>query len=183
MSRVNQRVEKNFRQNHIVSTLAVDYFSTSTKTNTSLCSLILLSFFNFVSRIFPQIVYLYSYICTTTGIAQLHNIYLHMHTHWSHPQSNCIKFSLFPVFTAVIPVYKMNLIRLDRYIGSFMITVMVSEILTFLYIVYFIYTEAKSFKALGKKYFKVWICGWYMADPFDLIDLLINLLNYRSDSN
>ena len=49
----------------------------------------------------------------------------------------------------------MDLIRLDRYIGSFMITVMVAEILTFLFIGYFIYREAKIFKAQGKKYFKV----------------------------
>ena len=130
-------------------------------------------FFQLCISNFPQIVYLYSYISTTTGIAQLHNMYLHMHTHWSHPQSNCIKFSHFSVFTAVIPVYKMNLIRLDRYIGSFMITVMVSEILTFLYIVYFIYTEAKSFKALGKKYFKVWICGIWLIHLNWLIYWLI----------
>lgn len=59
-------------------------------------------------------------------------------------------------YTAVVPVYKMKIIRLDRYIGTYMITVMVSEILTFLFVIFFIYKECKSFKALGKKYFKVW---------------------------
>jgi len=58
------------------------------------------------------------------------------------------------VFVAVVPVYKMNLIRLDRYIGSYMITVMVSEILTFLYIIYFFYREIKTFRASKGKYFK-----------------------------
>ena len=61
-----------------------------------------------------------------------------------------------------------------------MITVMVSEILTFLYIVYFIYTEAKSFKALGKKYFKVKIYGIYLI-WFDLIDQLIDLIDRLID--
>lgn len=61
--------------------------------------------------------------------------------------------ALFPL--AVIPVYKMNLIKLDRYIGSYMITVMVAELLTFLYVFYFMYCEIKEFKKLGKKYFKV----------------------------
>lgn len=65
--------------------------------------------------------------------------------------------------TAILPTYKMNLIRFDRYIGSFMITVMVSELLTFVYVIWFIYKEVKTFKAIGyKKYFKVCI-------PFTLI--------------
>ena len=49
----------------------------------------------------------------------------------------------------------MNLIKLDRYIGTFMLTVMVSEILTFIYIIYYIVKEIRTFKTLGRKYFKV----------------------------
>lgn len=55
----------------------------------------------------------------------------------------------------MVPVYKMNLIKLDRYIGTFMLTVMVSEILTFIYIIYYIVKEIRTFKTLGRKYFKV----------------------------
>lgn len=70
-------------------------------------------------------------------------------------ESDAVISYRFIIIVAVIPVYKMDLIRLDRYIGSFMITVMVSEILTFIYIIYYIYREVKVFKVQGKKYFNV----------------------------
>ena len=54
----------------------------------------------------------------------------------------------------------MNMIILDRYIGTYMLTVLISEILTFLYVFYFMYKEIKAIKALGKKYFKV--CKLYV---------------------
>ena len=71
-----------------------------------------------------------------------------------HPSLKFLRY-----FTsAILPVYKMNLIRFDRYIGASMIMVMVSEILTLLYTVWFIYKEIKVFKSIGyKKYFQVCI--------------------------
>lgn len=59
------------------------------------------------------------------------------------------------MLSAAVPTYKMDLIRLDRYIGTYMITVMASEILTFLFVIYFMYKEGKAIKALGKQYIKV----------------------------
>lgn len=62
-------------------------------------------------------------------------------------------FEFLPTGT-ILPVYKMTLIRLDRYNGTFTIVFLVSEILSLFYFIYYIYTECKAFKALGKKYFK-----------------------------
>jgi len=81
-------------------------------------------------------------------------------------------FEFLPTGT-ILPTYKMNLIRFDRYIGSFMITVMVSELLTFVYVIWFIYKEVKTFKAIGyKKYFKSF---WNVMEFIVLLLLLITI--------
>jgi len=51
-----------------------------------------------------------------------------------------------------------------------MITVMVAELLTFAYTIWFLVSECKQFKKEGKKYFKVetgkflvyWLCRYYL---------------------
>ena len=51
--------------------------------------------------------------------------------------------------------FKFHVMRLDRYVGAFMFVVLTAEILTLIFIIYFIVQEVKKFRKFGKEYFKV----------------------------
>lgn len=51
--------------------------------------------------------------------------------------------------------FKFHVMRLDRYVGPFMFVVLGSEVLTLIFIIYFIVREVKKFRKQGKIYFKV----------------------------
>ena len=51
--------------------------------------------------------------------------------------------------------FKFHVMRLDRYVGPFMFVVMGGEILTLIFIIYFLVKEFRKLRKLGKAYFKV----------------------------
>jgi len=51
--------------------------------------------------------------------------------------------------------YKVQVFRLDRYIGSQALTAIVAEVLTTLFFIFYLVREVKSIRRLKKEYFKV----------------------------
>lgn len=56
---------------------------------------------------------------------------------------------------AVLPSYKVQIFRLDRYVGSQALTVMVAEILTTMYFIFYLVREIKAIRKQKKEYLKV----------------------------
>ncbi len=58
-------------------------------------------------------------------------------------------------FSAGLPIFKFHVMRLNRYVGSFMFLVLAAEIFTVIFIIYFWVREIKKMKKQKKDYLKV----------------------------
>lgn len=76
-------------------------------------------------------------------------------------------YGLFPCCLAVLPSFKLQIFRLDRYTGSAALTAMVAEILTVVYVIYYMVREIKVMKKMKKEYFKVHDPHWLFQSYTD----------------
>lgn len=59
------------------------------------------------------------------------------------------------VVSAALGFFRFHVLRLNRYTGSFMFAVLAAEILTFIFIIYYIQSEIKKIVKMKTAYFQV----------------------------